>query len=273
MSTIRNLEAIRLDRARVQPRGYIGSKSADSVTPPRCGPLPLPATAYRLLHRPRAGSVLICPFQAPSAASIVHRTHCETVWFFAFAAASTALIPSTVKRTGRILPFAAPLGSFGLPGLRFFWCWFSTSKLLHDCRFNCHHRRSNSPDVEHSYMSPRLLWVVSAVRPSIDSLCAAFCQCSDYRNLFVGTEYVCHAYYCITQIAGCQVLLCYNFRKMKPALIAAIMLASIVNLAPRSEAKQKFRHETYCPQSREPKCAHGRSCLQPSRATGWARRP
>ena len=61
-------------------------------------------------------------------------THSETVWFLAFAAASIALVSFGVKRTCTVLPFAVPLGSFGLPT---FLVFFAKSELLHDSCSDC----------------------------------------------------------------------------------------------------------------------------------------
>src|SRR5450759_1645709 len=75
---------------------------------------------------------------------------------------------SDAKRTGTILPLASPLGSFGLPGLRFFG--FATLKLLYDCCLDCHHSRCDRRDVQHGYMASRLPWIVRIMRPCIRSI-------------------------------------------------------------------------------------------------------
>jgi hypothetical protein len=77
------------------------------------------------------GSVLIWTFQALAAALSVLRIHSETFCLLAFARAAIAFRSSGAKRTGTILPFAAPLGSLGRPILAFFCA--KVSRLLHDC--------------------------------------------------------------------------------------------------------------------------------------------
>src|ERR1039458_6013620 len=52
-----------------------------------------------------------------------------------FARAAIAFRSSGAKRTGTILPFASPFGSFGRPTFLDFFCWLKTSKLLNDCNF------------------------------------------------------------------------------------------------------------------------------------------
>jgi hypothetical protein len=49
-------------------------------------------------------------------------------------------------------------------------------------------------------------------------------------GLLFGAEYVCHANYCITQIAACQVFLCYTYSAMK--LLAIAMLLTIMQAPP-----------------------------------------
>src|SRR5947199_3945706 len=56
-----------------------------------------------------------------------------------------------------------------------------------------------------------------------------FRQCSDCRDLLVGAEDVCHAYYCITETSACQVFLCYS--NSMPYLIFAVLL-TIMQAAP-----------------------------------------
>src|SRR6516165_5302882 len=60
-----------------------------------------------------------CLFHYSRAASAVRRIHSERVWSFAFAAPVNWSASAFVNRMGTILPLASPLGSFGLPGLRF----------------------------------------------------------------------------------------------------------------------------------------------------------
>lgn len=48
--------------------------------------------------------------------------HSETFCSAALARTAIAFRSSAVKRTGTILPFAAPFGSLGLPILDFFCC-------------------------------------------------------------------------------------------------------------------------------------------------------
>src|SRR5579859_7766421 len=96
------------------------------------------------------------------------RIHSETVCFFALAAAAIALKSSPLNRTGTILPFACPFGSFGLPTLLVF---FKASKLLYDCGPNRSLWRSHRRDMQHCHMASRMLRVVSIVRPGIGFRC------------------------------------------------------------------------------------------------------
>jgi hypothetical protein len=66
-------------------------------------------------QRQRLSSVLVCLYHLWIAAFNVLRIHSETVWLLALASVPTAFNASGVKRAGTILPFAAPLGSFGRP--------------------------------------------------------------------------------------------------------------------------------------------------------------
>ena len=60
------------------------------------------------------------------------RVHSDKLLSLALAAASIGFRSSPVKRTGTILPFASPFGSFGLPTfLAFFGC-ISLPEFLHD---------------------------------------------------------------------------------------------------------------------------------------------
>ena len=69
------------------------------------------------------------------AAFNVLRIHSDTVMFWAFAKAVIRLKSSPLKRTGTILPFASPLGSFGRP--IFVGLAFGTAfELLHNCGLN-----------------------------------------------------------------------------------------------------------------------------------------
>jgi hypothetical protein len=67
----------------------------------------------------------------------------------------------------------------------------------------------------------------------------AFGQGCDYRGLLVGAEYVCHAYYCITEIQSCQVFLCYNFSVMKILALSAVVIASLVIQGGKAETNSK----------------------------------
>src|SRR5450759_4316496 len=87
----------------------------------------------------------------------------------------------------------------------------------------------------------------------------AFSQCADYADLLVGTEYVCHAYYCITQIVGRQVFLCYNFTEMRALVILfALLLPSPIlplsqqNNAYSSANKSNSENSQSKPQSLKP---------------------
>jgi len=73
------------------------------------------------------------------------------------AASVIRFISAGLKRTGTILPFAVPFGSFGLPGLRFFW--LTTFELLQDCCLDRQHSRRDWRNVKHGYMVSRLMRV------------------------------------------------------------------------------------------------------------------
>lgn len=60
------------------------------------------------------------------------RIHSETFCLLALARTAIAFRSSAVKRTGTILPLAAPFGSLGLPILDFFCC--AKPELLNDSR-------------------------------------------------------------------------------------------------------------------------------------------
>jgi len=62
------------------------------------------------------------------AASTVRRIHSERVRSLLFAALVNCSASALVSRMGTILPLASPFGSFGLPGLRFFWTTTSESR-------------------------------------------------------------------------------------------------------------------------------------------------
>jgi hypothetical protein len=72
----------------------------------------------------------------------------------------------------------------------------------------------------------------------------AFCQCSDYRDLLVGIEYVRHVYYCTPITIACQVFVGYTFSDMRWLIIAIIVLAQQPvkppesNRAPKSKTAQ-----------------------------------
>src|SRR5437588_5778710 len=73
----------------------------------------------------------------------------------------------------------------------------------------------------------------------------AFRQCSDYRDLLVLVEDVCHRiqspywHYCITIIIRCQVFLCYTFLVMKWLIITVIILAQQPTKVPESKRSAK----------------------------------
>ena|SRR5215469_13274179 len=75
-----------------------------------------------------SGSRTLLSSQFLGAPSTVRRIHSESVRPFLFAASVNCLASAFVNRIGRILPLASSFGSFGLPGLRFFWVTTSESR-------------------------------------------------------------------------------------------------------------------------------------------------
>jgi hypothetical protein len=71
-----------------------------------------------------------------------------------------------VKRTGTILPFAAPFGSLGRPILAFFCA--KVPSLLHDRGFYDILSRFNGMKVQHCNMPNRFVWVIGFMRPCVN---------------------------------------------------------------------------------------------------------
>lgn len=96
------------------------------------------------------------------------RIHSETFWLLALARAAIAFRSFGAKRTGTILPFAAPFGSLGRPILAFFCA--KVFRLLHDCSPYRVLSRFNGVKTQHGYVPNRFVWVVSLMRPCVNRM-------------------------------------------------------------------------------------------------------
>ncbi len=115
------------------------------------------------------GSVLIRNPHPWIAAFNVLRIHCEMLWSLAAALAVIAFSSSAVKRTTTTLPFASPLGSFGLPtflGLVGAGTFF---ELLYDGCLDGGLWRGYGREVKNSHMALRFVRVIRVVNPGIDA--------------------------------------------------------------------------------------------------------
>lgn len=86
----------------------------------------------------------------------------------AFAAASTRFRSSWLNRTGTMLPLASFFASLGRPG--FLVLFGTVLELLYDCGFYSRFGRYHGWDVKYGNVSFRVLWIVSLMDPSVNSV-------------------------------------------------------------------------------------------------------